>query len=234
MSKFTLQGGAFALFGWLCLFSFGVQAQVQTYVAPAQVAPPSSVVVVHPQAPPAQVQVMAPVMPPPPVYVHTEVEPLGSVLRYSLQGFVAGALVGVSTGHLILHNDGGGEKWRGYLTATGIGAIAGAGTGLVLGFFDSAHDDRPARFVMRDALYGTLLGGVLGATIGGLVALNSHQGEDILLGTTIGTVSGFGLGVLVGVLEGQRKPKTRVQAGLASLRDVRGKQALGLQVSGRF
>ena len=194
-----------------------------TQVGPAQ----ASVVVVTP--PPANVQLVAPSaerLPPP--------DETGSVLKYGLEGFLGGSLAGLSTGYLVLHDESRPELWRGYLLASGIGALSGAGMGLVLGLFDAAAPARPARYVMRDAAYGTLLGSILGATVGGLVALSSRHGEDALLGGAIGGVSGFGLGALIGALEGQRRPRHPLRAGLGTATDIRGRQAVGIALSSRF
>jgi hypothetical protein len=158
-----------------------------------------------------------------------------SVLSYSLQGFVAGALVGISVGYLVVSTHHVETPWRSMVMATGIGALSGAGLGLGLGFLDAASDRRPAalRFVMRDATYGALLGGAFGATVGGLVALDSRNGRDALLGASIGAISGCVLGGLTGVLEGHLRART-VLLGVGTTQDVRGKHALGATLSGRF
>lgn len=187
----------------------------------------SSVVVVTP--PPANVQLVTPS----PRRGHRP-DQAPSVLKYALDGFFGGSLAGLSTGYLVLRDQRRPDLWRGYVLATGIGALSGSGMGLVLGLFDAAAPERPARYIMRDAAYGTLLGGVLGATVGGLVALNSHNGKDALLGAAIGGVSGLGLGGLVGVLEGQRKPRFALLPSLSASRDIRGERALGAGVYGRF
>ncbi len=173
---------------------------------------------------------------------HRHVQPVravqtesGSVLIYSLQGFFAGALAGLSVGYLVTSTGHGESSWRSMVLATGVGALSGAGLGLGFGLLDAASDRRPAalRFVMRDAVYGTLLGGAFGATVGGLVALDSRDGRDALVGASIGAITGFVLGGLTGVLEGHLRART-VLVGVGTTQDVRGKHALGASLSGRF
>jgi hypothetical protein len=227
MSRLTLRVSALALLGWLS--SFTITAEAQTQIAQTQVAPASPVVVVTSPLPPMQI------VPQPPALTRSAIDQPASVFRYGLQGFLAGGLVGVATGYLVLHEDSEDERWRDYLLATGVGAVSGAAMGILLGSFDNVQPERPVRFVMRDAVYGTLLGGLLGVTIGGLVALSSENGQDALLGASIGAVSGFALGGLIGALEGQRKPlDRRWRAALNTTRDVSGKHALGLRLQGRF
>lgn len=157
----------------------------------------------------------------------------GSVLAYSLEGFVAGALVGLSAGYLVTKGDPWDSAWRGSVLATGIGALSAAGLGVGLGLLDASLTQRPLRFIMRDALCGTLLGGLFGAVVGGLVVLSSRDGHDVLVGTAIGGISGFVLGGLTGVLEGQLRPRV-VQFGLGSAQDARGKQSPFASLNGRF
>lgn len=102
---------------------------------------------------------------------------------------------------------------------------------------DAAAERRPgtARYVMRDAAYGTLLGAGLGATVGGLVALQSRDGENALMGAAIGGVSGFAIGALIGVLEGRLRGRRYDVAGALSMQpDVAGLRAVGPALVGRF
>jgi hypothetical protein len=157
----------------------------------------------------------------------------GSVLVYSLQGFFAGALVGLSVGYLVTSNSHVESAWRSTVLASGIGALSAAGLGLGLGLLDATSERRPLRFVMRDALYGTLLGAAFGACVGGLAALGSHDGRDALVGASIGGISGFALGGLTGVLEGQLRTRS-VAIGLGTTLDARAKQLPLASLHGRF
>jgi hypothetical protein len=196
------------------------------YVEPR--APQRELVYVEPRGP--QVQIVEHHHAPPPAAVS------GSYLRYSAVGFAGGALVGLSVGYLAV-SGGVSEPWRPLLLATGIGALSGAGLGLGLAFLDAASDVRPApgRFVMRDAAYGTLLGGIFGATVGGLVALGTHDAESVLVGASIGGISGFVLGGLVGVLEGRLRGRDRrVAAALQVAPDAAGQHVFAPSLVGRF
>jgi L-aminopeptidase/D-esterase-like protein len=66
---------------------------------------------------------------------------------------------------------------------------------------------KPGRngYVMRDGLYGAGLGAVLGGIAGGLGALAAKKGEYILLGASIGVLTGTVGGMAVGFVEGYRK-----------------------------
>ena len=88
----------------------------------------------------------------------------------------------------------------------GIGALTGSVLGLTLGIVDMAQR-KPGRngYVMRDGLYGAGLGAVLGGIAGGLGALAAKKGEYILLGASIGVLTGTVGGMAVGFVEGYRK-----------------------------
>jgi hypothetical protein len=160
----------------------------------------------------------------------------GSALRYGVAGFFAGGLAGLGVGYLATDGARGSGAWRGLLLASGVGALSVAGLGIGLGVIDAAAErrPRPARSIMRDAAYGTLLGAAFGATVGGLVALESRRGSDALLGASIGAISGIVVGALIGALEGRFRRRENVVLSVGALRDARGQQVFSPSVAGRF
>jgi hypothetical protein len=83
---------------------------------------------------------------------------------------------------------------------------------------------------MRDGLYGAGLGAVLGGIAGGLAAISSKKGEHILLGGSIGVLSGTCLGMGVGAVEGYR----RYGASVVPAQQADGSLTFLPAVSGRF
>jgi hypothetical protein len=129
-----------------------------------------------------------------------------SVFSYAFDGFWVGALVGTAGGYLVVRGeDFHGPEWRPLVMGAGIGALAGAGTGLTLGFIDLAAQ-RPGvgGVVLRDMFYGTAFGVVVGALTGALVMIKTDDVEHIALGAAAGTIAGAGLGMVVGFIEGPR------------------------------
>jgi hypothetical protein len=160
-----------------------------------------------------------------------------STLHYVVSGFFAGGLAGLGAGYLATDRGHADEAWRGFVLGSGIGALSGAALGIGLAVLDASSERvlPPARYVMRDAAYGTLLGAALGATVGGLVALSSREGTDALFGASIGGLSGFALGAVIGVLEGRFRGRRYDVAGALSMQsDVVGRRALGPAIVGRF
>ena len=86
----------------------------------------------------------------------------------------------------------------------GIGALVGSGIGLTLGIVDVTQD-KPGRtrYVLRDMLYGEGFGATVGAIAGGLTAISTKKPEHILLGASIGVLSGAVLGAVFGFIEGR-------------------------------
>jgi hypothetical protein len=131
-----------------------------------------------------------------------------TVFDGAYQGLLVGGTAGLATGYLFARRDGwkASDDWKPLVYGLGIGALAGSAIGLTLGIIDMAQN-RPGRngYVMRDGLYGAGLGAVLGGIAGGLAALSSKKGEHVLLGGSIGVLSGTCLGMGVGWVEGYRK-----------------------------
>jgi len=135
-----------------------------------------------------------------------------TVFDGAYQGLLVGALAGGATGYLFARQDGlHSSDWKPMVYGAGIGALTGSVLGLTLGIVDMAQS-KPGRngYVMRDGLYGAGLGAVLGGIAGGLAAVSSKKGEHILLGSSIGVLSGACLGMGVGFVEGYRKYSAQV------------------------
>lgn len=126
-----------------------------------------------------------------------------SILGYSFEGMGTGAATGLAVGYLSSGSDWESHEWRNLIWGTAIGALAGLGTGLVLGIVDAAVSKRGVGFYMlRDSNYGWLVGMVAGGIIGGLIWLGDGSGQDLLRGLAWGTVIGAGSGLVIGAIEG--------------------------------
>jgi hypothetical protein len=144
-------------------------------------------------------------MPASPVQAYEPAAP--TAFEGAYQGLMAGATVGLATGYLFARSGGWhDEDWKTLGDGVGIGALAGSVVGLTLGIVDISQG-RPGRtgYVMRDAGYGALLGMVLGGIAGGLGAMSSGKGEHVLLGSSIGVISGTFVGMGIGLVESSRR-----------------------------
>lgn len=146
---------------------------------------------------------------------HAAELPPPTVFDGAYQGLLVGATAGLATGYLFARQDGwnSSSDWKPLVYGAGIGALSGAALGLTLGIVDMSQG-KPGRngYVMRDGLYGAVLGAVLGGIAGGLAALSSGKGEHVLLGGSIGVLSGTALGMGLGFAEGYRRYAVAVSA----------------------
>ncbi len=129
-----------------------------------------------------------------------------SVFSYAYRGFGIGALLGMSAGYLALRDfEDREEEWKDFGQSLGVGALTGTVGGLAIGLYD-LNLEKPGLggIVLRDTLYGTVLGGLVGAVAGGLAVISSSNGEDIVFGASIGSLCGAVLGVAMGFIEGPR------------------------------
>ena len=127
-----------------------------------------------------------------------------SILGYAFEGMGTGAATGLAIGYLSTGSDWESHEWRNLVWGTAIGALAGLGTGLVLGIVDASTSRGPGVgfYMLRDSNYGFLVGMVAGGIIGGLVWLGGGSGQDLLRGFGWGTVIGAGSGLIIGAIEG--------------------------------
>jgi hypothetical protein len=178
--------------------------------------------------------------PPPPVVLEAPRAPdrAPSVFTSGYRGLLTGAIAGVSAGYLVSRHDSD-EPWRSVALGTGIGALSGAALGIGVGLLDLGRDGPGrAHVVMRDTLYGTVFGAVSGAIAGSLFILRTEDPESALLGTTIGALSGAGLGLAIGIVDGwvirERSARRRYAPVVAATTDVRGVMVIAPAVAGRF
>jgi hypothetical protein len=143
-----------------------------------------------------------------------------SIFESGYQGLLAGTVVGAAGGYLVARKDDWQRKdWRKVGLGMGIGALSGAGLGIILGISDRAGAPG-ARYVARDLSLGAGFGLVVGAIGGGISAIAKKDGEHVLFGASIGVIAGAGLGIITGIIEGQTKRRrtnttTTVSAGLS-------------------
>jgi len=156
-----------------------------------------------------------------------------TVFDGAYQGLLVGGMAGVATGYLFARRGGwnSSNDWKPLVYGLGIGALSGAAIGLTLGIVDMSQR-KPGRngYVMRDGLYGAGLGAVLGGIAGGLAAISSKKGEHVLLGASIGVLSGTCLGMGVGFAEGYRKYSAQISAA----QQANGSVAFLPAVAGKF
>jgi len=128
-----------------------------------------------------------------------------TVFTFAYEGLVVGAGAGLAAGYLVAREDGWktSEDWKPLVYGTGIGALVGGGIGLTVGIVDVAQD-KPGRtrYVLRDMALGEGFGATVGLIAGGLTAISTKKGEHVLLGASIGVLSGAVLGAVFGFLEG--------------------------------
>lgn len=167
-----------------------------------------------------------------------------SVFTYGHRGLTVGAIGGLSAGYLVARHDGFQRRdWRPLVLGTGIGALSGAGFGLLLGFADLA-DDRPGmgNIVLRDMDYGAGFGALVGLIAGGLAIIKTGEPEHLAFGAAVGALSGIGAGLVIGLIEGRRivdSPRHRYSGklllpALLRLEDSGQRPAFGAALTGRF
>lgn len=161
--------------------------------------------------------------------------PHRSIFGYGLRGTVSGALAGLGAGYFAAQ---GGDTGTALGLSVSIGALSGAALGMTLGFFE--RTDHPgAYYASRDLSYGVLFGAMIGAIGGGIATIGGHDEEAILLGAAAGSLGGFGLGLLTGILEGSLRRQRDVVLGARPLRVTVARilpdsDAWGARVLGKF
>lgn len=159
-----------------------------------------------------------------------------SILAHGVRGTFSGALVGLGASYFVAQI--GDDAWRTVGMSVSIGALSGAALGLTLGVFDQM-DFPGAYYVSRDLSWGTLFGAMLGAIGGGIACIGGADGEAVLIGAAAGSLGGFGLGLLTGIVEGQyrvhHQPMVfgdRMRLRVAQI--AADSRAWGVRVQGRF
>jgi hypothetical protein len=135
-----------------------------------------------------------------------------SIVSYGLEGFGVGLGVGLATGYVITTDKPWHSKnWKTLVLGAGIGALSGAGIGLIIGAIDagvSPGGPGPGYYILQDMNYGVGLGFLVGGVVGALIWIGNGSGKDLLRGMAYGTLIGAGTGLVLGIIEGAlRKPK---------------------------
>jgi energy-converting hydrogenase Eha subunit A len=167
-----------------------------------------------------------------------------TVFTLAYEGLMVGAGAGLAGGYLVAREDGlHTSDWKPLVYGLGIGALVGSGIGLTLGIVDVTQD-KPGRtrYVLRDMLYGEGFGATVGVIAGGLTAISTKKREHILLGASIGVLSGAVLGAVFGFIEGRHvsahgsldTDKQRFALSVVPVDEAGGKLAFLPALSGRY
>ena len=142
-----------------------------------------------------------------------------ALVSYGLSGFWLGAEDGLAAGYLSTGSHFEDHEWRNLVVGAGIGALVGAGSGLLLGDVDASSETRPGIgwYVLRDGGYGATLGALVGLAVGAIILAGSGEPKILLVGASIGTLAGTGLGLVLGAVEGAGA-RRRSRAAGSSLR----------------
>jgi hypothetical protein len=133
-----------------------------------------------------------------------------SMLSYGFRGFWTGAELGLATGYLTTGRHFEHGEWRKLVLGAGIGAVMGVGAGIALALVDAREGEPGTGFyVLRDMGYASLLGALTGAAVGALFLVGSGHPKDVLVGLSIGTLIGAGVGIAFGVIEGTNSRRHR-------------------------
>lgn len=144
-----------------------------------------------------------------------------SVFSRAALGLLGGTMVGGAGGYLVGRQDGWKRSdWQAVGLGLGIGALAGTGVGLMFGLMDKGGV-RAGRYIPRDMFYGAGLGLVVGAISGGIAAAATDDMEKIAFGGAVGILSGAGVGIITGIIEGAVDRKHDVRARTTASRRVK-------------
>ena len=161
-----------------------------------------------------------------------------SIFLYGFDGFLLGTGAGLGAGYLAARAGGWHQDdWQPLAYGAGIGALAGGALGLGLGITDMVNETQGrGYFILRDGGYGLGFGAATGAIGGGLAAVGSRRPEHILFGAGIGGLVGTGVGVVLGIVEGNRawRRHTTVALSVGATPVVGGELAWMPVLVGRF
>jgi hypothetical protein len=126
-----------------------------------------------------------------------------SVFSYGMRGFWTGAQLGLAVGYLSTGSNFESGEWKNLVVGAGVGAVAGLGTGIVLGVADNGAAIQPGTgwYVLRDVGYGTTLGALAGLAIGAITMIDSGRTKNLLIGAAIGGLIGGAAGIPIGFIE---------------------------------
>jgi hypothetical protein len=124
------------------------------------------------------------------------------LVDYGWHGFTLGLELGLSIGYIMTGPRWDSDEWKTVVLTTGIGALAGITTGIMVAVADSTSHSVPSGYyLIRDAGYGALMGGAMGAIVGTLLWVDDGTSKDVLKGAAWGGVIGAGAGLLYGIIE---------------------------------
>ena len=124
-----------------------------------------------------------------------------SLVDYGFKGFTLGLELGLAVGYITTGKTWEKNEWKKLVISAGIGALAGMSTGIVVSVADSTSGGAGGYYILRDAGYGTLLGGTMGALVGVLLWVDNGRPKDVLRGAAYGALLGAALGIVYGVVE---------------------------------
>ncbi|MHB9155012.1 MAG: hypothetical protein ACYC5N_04875, partial [Endomicrobiales bacterium] len=134
----------------------------------------------------------------------TTLPPTGkpSVFEYGWRGLLFGSLAGAAGGYLRYADESDSDN---LLRSIGYGSLAGAGVGLLLGFYDAAAERRGmGDIILHDMYLGAGFGTAVGAIVGGINALANSDWKSLGTGASWGYLGGVVLGLGVALYEGPR------------------------------
>jgi hypothetical protein len=125
-----------------------------------------------------------------------------SLVDYGFKGFTLGLELGLAVGYIATGPKWEKDEWKTVVLGAGIGALGGMTAGIIVAVADATGHGAPAGYyLLRDAGYGTLLGGTMGAVVGVLFWVNDGTSKDVLQGAAWGAVIGAGAGLVYGIIE---------------------------------
>jgi hypothetical protein len=146
-----------------------------------------------------------------PAHSRADMPDADSLLDYGFKGFTLGVELGLAVGYITTGPKWERNEWRSLVIGMGIGALSGLTTGILMAVIDTTSGGVPGGFyLLRDAGYGALLGGVMGSVIGILFWVNDGSPKDVLRSAAWGGLFGCGAGLIYGMIEASNaKPRRR-------------------------
>jgi hypothetical protein len=133
-----------------------------------------------------------------------------SLVDYGFKGFTLGLELGLAVGYITTGPRWHSNEWKNLAIGMGIGALSGMTTGIIVAVADTTSEGTGGYYLLRDAGYGTLLGGTMGAVVGMLLWVDEGSSKDVLKGSAFGAIFGAGAGIVYGIIEASHaKPRGR-------------------------
>ena len=143
-----------------------------------------------------------------PAHSRADMPDADSLLDYGFKGTMLGIELGLSISYLSTGPKWEDDEWKPVVFGMGIGALAGLSTGILLAVIDKTSGGWGGFYLLRAAVYGSLLGGVMGAALGVLFWVNDGSSKDVLRSAAWGGIFGAAAGLIYGMIEaGNAKPR---------------------------